>query len=89
MQERQQQVINAFKMVMDALMIGQLCERRDFEDRKQIGIFGLKENKKILNPMANYREEVKPKTQKQAASDTIPDVDTTPAHRCPHTPQPI
>lgn len=39
--------------------------------------------------MANYREETKAKTQKHAVTDTIPDVDATPAHRCPHTPQPV
>lgn len=42
--------IVAIKMLLDALMIGQLCEKQDIEDKKQIGIFGMRSNTQLLNP---------------------------------------
>ena len=37
------------KMILDAMMIQQLCDKQDVEDRKQIGLFGLKANSEIAH----------------------------------------
>jgi len=37
-------------MILDAQMISQLMERQDTEDKKQIGLFGMRTGKQIMNP---------------------------------------
>lgn len=41
--------LNVLKMILDSLMIGQLLERQEVEDRKQIGLFGLRKTGQFLN----------------------------------------
>jgi hypothetical protein len=36
-------------MVVDAQMIAQLCETQDLEDKKQIGVFGMRTNKELVS----------------------------------------
>jgi hypothetical protein len=38
------------KMVLDILMISQLLEKQETIDKKQIGMFGLKNHREILEP---------------------------------------
>ena len=45
----------SIKLLLDSQMIAQLIEKQDNEDKKQIGIFGTKTNRQILNHGANER----------------------------------
>jgi len=41
---------NIMKMVLDTLMIDQLIQRQDVEDRRKIGLFGQRDARAKLNP---------------------------------------
>ena len=46
------------KHLCDAQMIAQLCEKQDVEDKKQIGVFGIKKNEEVVRGDSIIEESV-------------------------------
>ena len=62
------------KMLLDAMMISQLCERQDVEDRKKIGVFGMRQDPRQVRPESAI-SNAKSEHSYQPADDQVLKVD--------------